>query len=986
MAGGIKLSALMTEIKVDVQRFKSDMSKAASIGVSEADRISKQLSTTAKVGETLSRTGTALTMGLTLPIVGVGTAVTKMAIDFESNFAKVSTLLDSNAVDILTTAINGYGMKTEDATKISDMLITTQNLGKTTVDELSTSMGAVIPVANSVNFGIEELSTSYAQLTKNGIKTSEAGTYLKSMLSELGKSGSVADKALRELSGKGFAQLKEEGVPTSEILKQLGDYAEKNGKTLKDMFGSVEAGSAALVLGKEGGAEYNEILTAMGNSAGATQEAFEKIDSTPAEQLKGALNELKNEGIKFGAAFVPVIEKTAGILGKVSDAFSSLSEEQQENVIKWGMVLAATGPVLKVVGGGISTFTKLSSVIGGAGKALGVVKGAGFVGNLVGLLGVCAPVVAGVAAVGAGIYAVHESSQLAKRGVNEAKEEMSLMERVIATLTGTEVRSRKELEEMGYVHKQFSKDISPEFQKAVEESTKKVQDFNVFLREISFDGVIDKGESDKFNQQIDDVCEEVIKTIQSKKDKSQESLKKLFIADDQVIDEGEQKVLEILSRSSDLQIEEVGGLKAEILRIKQVAVDEGRALNEQEIKDIETHNARLRQIELEAVGGTQAEIAYAKNEFNARIKTMDLDAAAKLMKEKAKVRDEEVIKVKASYDTEIEMLKASLSGKSAEEQRVIKEQITNLEQDRADKIGIQQSLYESYLGIIEENNPKLLEGINKFNGEVLTNADKTSQADLEGLTKRYKGLKSITETGCYELYDTIEGTHVKTAVKVDEKTKEIVGFYSNMYGVTGGYTEGMAKDAEEMAGKQDASYKKIISAAGHYVDYTKNSVVDANGKAVVSLDEVKKATKGAQEKIVEINGTKYEIKVNKKGTIESLTEISGAADSAARERTINIKSIFSGSPSQMAQRQGRGASSPKFNGLDNVPYDGYRATLHKGERVMTAQENKAYTEAAFKGSGAKDITVVVEIAGKEIKREIIPMVDYEMGKRLARSR
>ncbi|WP_252233370.1 phage tail tape measure protein, partial [Clostridium sp. DSM 1985] len=101
-----------------------------------------------------------------------------------------------------------YKLKTEDATKISDLLITTQNLGKTTVDELASSMGSVIPIASAANYSIEELSTAYALMTKNGIATSEAGTYVKSMLSEITKSGSITDKALRELTHKGFADLK----------------------------------------------------------------------------------------------------------------------------------------------------------------------------------------------------------------------------------------------------------------------------------------------------------------------------------------------------------------------------------------------------------------------------------------------------------------------------------------------------------------------------------------------------------------------------------------------------------------------------------------------------------------------------------------------------------------------------------------------------------------------------------------------------------
>ena len=101
------------------------------------------------------------------------------------------------------------------------------------------------------NFSIEELSASYAQLTKNGVATAESGTYLKAMLSELSKSGSIADITLRELTGKGFADLKKEGMSTTEILSLLNVEAQKNDKTLKDMFGSVEAGSAALVLYKK---------------------------------------------------------------------------------------------------------------------------------------------------------------------------------------------------------------------------------------------------------------------------------------------------------------------------------------------------------------------------------------------------------------------------------------------------------------------------------------------------------------------------------------------------------------------------------------------------------------------------------------------------------------------------------------------------------------------------------------------------------------
>ena len=104
-----------------------------------------------------------------------------------------------------------------------------------------------IIVENGVLTGVKTFSGAVYHCKAAVLAT---GTYLKAMLSELSKSGSIADITLRELTGKGFADLKKEGTSTTEILSLLNAEAQKNDKTLKDMFGSVEAGSAALVLYK----------------------------------------------------------------------------------------------------------------------------------------------------------------------------------------------------------------------------------------------------------------------------------------------------------------------------------------------------------------------------------------------------------------------------------------------------------------------------------------------------------------------------------------------------------------------------------------------------------------------------------------------------------------------------------------------------------------------------------------------------------------
>lgn len=1041
MAAGIELAPLITKLKVDTDQFKKDMADAAKLGKGEAEKVEKSMDGLMKTGEKLGKAGDMLTKRVTLPVVGIGVATSKMAVDFESSFAKVSTLLDegvvnfdeykeelikgsnetktavdeysesvyqaisagvdqtkavgfttdamklakggftsgASAVDILTTAINGYNLSAEDATKISDMLITTQNLGKTTVDELSSSMGKVIPIASSVNFGMNELSASYAQLTKNGIATAEAGTYLKQMLSELGKTGSISDKALRELTGKGFADLKKEGKATSDILQLMSEYAKANDMTLKDMFGSVEAGSAALVLSKGKGKEYNEMLDAMNRSAGATQKAFEKMDATPAEKMKGALNELRNEGVKFGALFVPVITKTADRIGGLADDFGNLSDEQKKNILQWAALAAVAGPALKVIGGGITTFSKLSSVMSGMSTIVGETGGIGLVSNLGSLASICAPLAIGAAAVGTGIYAIHENAQLMNRTVLETSDKMSGMEKIMAKLNGVEIKTREELENLGLVHREFSEEISKEFQKEVEQSTEKLQKFGMFLREIGFDDVIDQNESAEFNRRINEMCDEAIATIRSKKEESQKGLKELFVVDDGVIDEGEQKVLEILSKSSNEQIEEIERLKEEILKIKQKAVDDGRALNEREIADVEEKSARIRQIELESLGGTQEEIEYAKNEFTARVKTMDAESASELLQQKIKARDEELVQIQAGYDTQIDMLKTKLADCKEEDRKAISDQIANLQKDKEDKIKIQEDLYDEYLGIIKDKNPEILDVINEYNGKILTQEEKKSIEILKKQKTHYADLDQITKDGYYDVYNTVTKQMETIVVDVDEKTGEIIGIMDSATGEVGAYTGKVSDHVRNMAKSYTSSYEAIVGDHMKYVDSTGN-VLDANGNVVASMDEVKKHTDGTREGIVNINGTPYNIKVNKDNTISDLKKISSEADYATRARTIKITAY-----ADVGATAGRAAASaiPRthYNGLDNVPYDGYRAVLHKNERVLTAEENQEYPmkeRGGTKNGKPSILRATINIGRQNIADVLIPIVEDAM--------
>ena len=216
-----------------------------------------------------------------------------------SKLAAAGFTSSSSAVDILTTALNAYGMSADQATHVSDVLLTTQNLGKTSVDELSASMGKVIPLAAAYGVSVENLSSGLAVMTANGIATAEATTYTKSILNELGDSGSTVGKILQKQTGKSFAQLNAEGKSLGDVLQILYNSVGGNSTAFAGLWSSVEAGTGALSLASGGADKFNSVLAQMQDSAGATEAAYETMTDTFQHKVESLQTLAENLGISL---------------------------------------------------------------------------------------------------------------------------------------------------------------------------------------------------------------------------------------------------------------------------------------------------------------------------------------------------------------------------------------------------------------------------------------------------------------------------------------------------------------------------------------------------------------------------------------------------------------------------------------------------------------------------------------------------------------
>lgn len=418
----------LSKTEQDLKSYTSQLEKLNDVSGNVSRKIQDVGDSIKKVGGKVSDAGKAIAP-LSGALAGAGVASSKMSMDFEDAMAKVSTIADETEVplskledgikelsnqtgisateiadnvynaisagqktgdalafvekstklakagfadagdslDILTTIMNAYGLEAEEVEKVSDTLIQTQNKGKTTVGELASTMGEIIPTAKANNVALDQVATGYVKLTSNGVAAAESTTYMNAMLNELGKNGTKVSDLLIEKTGQSFSELMRSGMSLADVLEIVSNGAKEQGLAFGDLWGSSEAAKAGLVLLGDGAQAFNGTLQEMRNSTGATEEAFGKLQ-TKSDAFKKTFNELKNVMIELGDALLevlaPVIEAVVEKVKEFSEWFSGLSDETKKVIAVATIVGAALAPILIIIGKLITTIGTIVQVVG----------------------------------------------------------------------------------------------------------------------------------------------------------------------------------------------------------------------------------------------------------------------------------------------------------------------------------------------------------------------------------------------------------------------------------------------------------------------------------------------------------------------------------------------------------------------------------------------------------------------------------------------
>jgi len=231
----------------------------------------------------------------------------------------------SEAVDLLTSALNAYGLQIEETSAISDTFFVGVQRGKTKIEELAATLGQVLPLAATLGATIEEVTAAVAALTLGGLSTSEAVTQLRSALTAFVKKAETANNVL----GENQQVLNGSAIRTKGLVVALQDLRDATGgseEILIKLIGRIEGTAGVLALTGNQADSFQRILLEMGTSAGVANRAFKLIDEDSGRRLTKRFNQLKITGSEFlEFLLIDVEDKAQSITRVFNNIFGSTS-------------------------------------------------------------------------------------------------------------------------------------------------------------------------------------------------------------------------------------------------------------------------------------------------------------------------------------------------------------------------------------------------------------------------------------------------------------------------------------------------------------------------------------------------------------------------------------------------------------------------------------------------------------------------------------
>lgn len=542
----------------------------------------------------------------------------------------------NDVMNVTTEVISQFNLKGKDynstvknATRVTDALTYVANATSAGFSDLGLAMGYVGPVANSLGMDVEETASAIGLLSDAGIGGEKAGTALRGALTRLLKPSKQNIAGFEKL-GISVDEFKNGTLTLPDMLNKIKQNTEgwtdaQRTSAIALAFGT-ESQSAMNVLVGQGGDALKGLTKETYNANGATKEIAKSMNDLPANKVarfKESLNVLAiTAGEKLLPVFTPILEKATQLINK----FSELDDETQQNILKWGLMAAAAGPTLKLLGTGATVIGKTQSAVGKlsggivdlAAKAAEKKAIAGFSTTVasVGTASATAAGTSGVAGLGASIAGL-----AGPIGIGLV---------ALGAVAGAVVVGKKAYDDYQLSGGKWGTEVTGTQDKVITKSNELKEKGVQYMNEYQ-DGVNTNAEKiKKANKGIQDAIEGTLE----KEEQRREKITKLSFLDEETkawyeqVIAAQKKVDEKTAETVKTQIDKING-------IYKNASDNNRQLSDQEMQYIRSSYANLSDDQLKAAGFTKSqrlaiETAYqddlsklSEKEVSTRIKTLE---------------------------------------------------------------------------------------------------------------------------------------------------------------------------------------------------------------------------------------------------------------------------------------------------------------------------------------------------------------------------
>ena len=386
------------------------------------------------LGDKISGVGTTLTKSVTTPIVGLGTMAVKTAADFDTAMSQVGAVsgatgkdLDAlrdkaremgsktkfsaseaaeamnymamagwktsdmlsgiegimnlaaasgedlaSTSDIVTDALTAFGLTAADSGHFADILAAASSNANTNVSMMGETFKYCAPIAGALGFSAEDTAEAIGLMGNAGIKSTQAGTALRTIMSNLSGEVKICGSSIGEVTiatTNADGSMRDLSAILADCRTAFGGLSESEKAAAAEALVGKNAMSGFLALMNAAPADIEKVSSAIANCDGKSAEMAATMQDNLAGQLTILKSQLEELAISFGEILMPAIRQIVTWVQGFVDKLNGMDEGTKNTIVTIGLLAAAIGPVLIVIGkvvsavGSIMTF--IPTLIGG---------------------------------------------------------------------------------------------------------------------------------------------------------------------------------------------------------------------------------------------------------------------------------------------------------------------------------------------------------------------------------------------------------------------------------------------------------------------------------------------------------------------------------------------------------------------------------------------------------------------------------------------